>query len=785
MTARSAMIRRSPNHRPSGRAVAMITTLMLVTTSPACAQQGFTDWLRRIGPALAPNVFGGQARTADGTTPTGAPRSVAADITLSAPGTGPDTPGSDAATLLADRITVSGERDLTASGGVVIWHKGMRLVASKLQVDGKNGALTIAGPIHLTEPAKRGKPGETVLIADQAQLSRDLQSGILQGARLVLAREMQLAAKQAQRGENGRLTTLRHVVASSCQVCASNPTPLWEIRARTITHDAQTRQIHFDRPQFRVMGVPVMALPALTAPDPTVERMSGFLRPEIRTTSNLGFGFKLPYFLTIGDHADLTLTPYLSAKRTRTLEARWRQAFWNGAMTWQGAISRDDIKPGESRGYLFGSGLWTVAGDYQLGLQVQTTTDRGYLLDYDITDADRLWSGVTLDKVNRNHLVSARLGRYETFRDDETNATMPSLVGDALWQRRIHPARLGGEALLEWSLHGHRRSSGADRVGRDVMRASVGLDWRRTEILRGGLVGTAIAGFDADIYRIRQDAQYEDVTSRAMPYLGAELRWPLMASRGNAIHMLEPVIQLIWSPHDRSNIPNEDSRILEFDEGNLFALDRSPGADLREGGLRANLGISWTRIDPSGYSFGVTAGRVFRAASRDGLGLSGPLSGRRSDWLLAAHFANNDGLAISNRALFDDSFHISRNELRMGWARTDMQVSMGYLWMERDATESRQDRVSELVLDTGLQIAPGWWASAAARYDFTARRAQRAELGLQYRNECVTLEASLKRRFTASDALRPETDFGLSVRLGGFGRSGGGPGQIAKRACAR
>ncbi|MFI0395432.1 LPS-assembly protein LptD [Paracoccus jiaweipingae] len=787
----------TPRPRAAARLALALTTALVLTgagitagAGPAQAQDGIAAWLRRIGPALAPNAFGGSDVAADGTDPNDAPRSIAPDITLTpaAPagtGIGNGTDDSDAATLLADQITLSGDRDLTASGGVVVWHKGVRLVAAQIRVDGQTGALTIRGPIQLSEPGKRGTADETVLVADQAQLSRDLQAGILHGARLVLAREMQLAAAQAQRSENGRLTTLRHVVASSCQVCAGNPTPLWEIRARTITHDAQTRQIHFDRPQFRLMGVPVLALPALTAPDPSVERMSGFLRPEIRTTSNLGFGVKLPYFLTLGDHADLTLTPYLSASRTRTLGARWRQAFWNGAMTWQGAVSRDDIRPDETRGYLFGSGIWTVAGDYRLGLQVQTTTDRGYLLDYDVTDADRLWSGVTLDKVTRKRLVSARIGQYQTFRDDETNATLPALVGDALWQRRFHPARLGGEALLEWSLHGHRRRSDDDDIGRDVARASVGLDWRRSQVLRGGVVGTAIAGFDADIYQIRQDSTASGITSRAMPYLGAELRWPLIASHGQATHLLEPVVQLVWSPHDRDDIPNEDSRVLEFDEGNLFSLDRSPGADLREGGLRANLGIGWTRIDPAGYSLGVTAGRVFRAAARDGLGASGPLSGQRSDWLLAAHFSNNDGLAISNRALFDDDFNISRNELRMGWARADRRLSLGYLWMERDATESRLDRVSELVLDTGWQIAPGWWASGETRYDFQAGRAQKAELGLQYRNECVTLEATVKRRFTASDALRAETDFGLSVRLGGFGRTSDGPGRIDRRACAR
>ena len=224
-------------------------------------------------------------------------------------------------------MVLQGDQTLIAAGGVVVWYQGARLVASRIVVDGPSGDLTIEGPIHLSRPGAVDPDAEAILIADSGQLDRELQDGIIRGARLVLARELQLAATELTRTGNGRTTTLRQVVASSCQICASDPTPLWEIRARSITHDAETRLLTFDHPQFRALGIPLAAVPfTVTAPDPTVERRTGFLRPEFRTTSGLGFGIKLPYFVTLGDHADVTVTPYVSANRTRTLELRYRQA---------------------------------------------------------------------------------------------------------------------------------------------------------------------------------------------------------------------------------------------------------------------------------------------------------------------------------------------------------------------------------------------------------------------------------------------------------------------------
>lgn len=738
--------------------------------------------------ALAPAAPSlGSDPVGDRTPSVTAPASAAPDARVTLPGTDLGGEPASPATVLADNVVLQEDRTLIAAGGVVIWHQGARLVASRVVVDGRSGALTIEGPIHLSRPGAADPDREAVLIAESAQLDQDLQNGIILGARMVLARELQLAANRLERREDGRISELSQVVASSCQICADDPTPLWEIRARRITHDAQARLITFDHPQLRAFGVPLAYAPfRVTAPDPTVERRSGFLRPEIRTTSGLGFGVKLPYFQTLGDSADLTFTPYLSLDRTRTLELRYRQAFANGATEWNGAISRDDLREGETRGYLFGVARFDLPRGYRLGVQLQTASDRAYLLDYDVTDADRLWSGVTLERVRRDKLVWGRVGNYESLREDEDNATSPAQVADVLWMRRFTPRLIGGQAVLEWSAHAHRRPADADRIGRDLARASVGLDWRQSRILPGGVVAAALAGLDADLYRIAQDDRYDEIVTRVDPQIGVELRWPLSTSRGGATHVVEPVVQVLYTPRGRDDdIPNEDSRLIEFDEGNLFSDNRFPGWDVRETGLRANFGATWTRIDPTGWSIGLTGGRVLRSRTADNFAADSPLGGRSSDWLLAAHYDSGGGLAIANRALFDDGFSISRNELRVGWLRPDLQVSAGYLWIDRDEDEGREADASELIGNVGWQITDGWWGEAETRYDFAADRAQRASLQVAYRNECITVETGLSRRFTTSDLVRPETSFDLSVRLAGFGRQQDAPGTVARRSCMR
>jgi len=122
-----------------------------------------------------------------------------------------------------------------------------------------------------------------------------------------------------------------------------------------VIHDQQERQLHFENAQLRVLGIPVFWLPRLRLPDPTLKRATGFLVPKMRSTSKLGFGIKAPYFITMGRYADLLLTPYLSAKTT-TLEYRLRKNWARGEINLGGAVSRDDLRPGETRSFLFGTG---------------------------------------------------------------------------------------------------------------------------------------------------------------------------------------------------------------------------------------------------------------------------------------------------------------------------------------------------------------------------------------------------------------------------------------------
>ena len=691
----------------------------------------------------------------------------------------------DGATLVSDSLEITGDTRLIADGNVEIFFKGRRLKASRIVFDQATDRLDISGPIVLTEPS-----GETLILADQAELAADLSEGILTSARLVLNQQLQLAANRMMR-VSGRYTALQTVTASSCKVCPGDPTPLWEIRARRVVHDEVARQIYFDRAQFRLAGIPVLYIPRLRMPDPTLKRATGFLMPSIRTTSDLGTGIRVPYFIVLGKSADLTLTPYLTARQSQTLGLRYRQAFATGLITLDGSLSRDDLLPGKTRGYLRARGDFTLPERFLLSFDGQTVTDPAYMLDYGLGNTDRLDSRVEIKRTRRNEHISARIISFQSLRDDEDNTTIPTVIADLTFHRRFSLGPLGGEGGLRLQTHNHRRSSlspvdgNGDGIadGRDVGRVSARIDWRRSLFLPMGIEGTVLGELTADAYTIADDAIFAGNTSRTHGTVGVELRWPWVKTEaGGATQVIEPVVQLLYASSNAETLPNEDSVLVEFDEGNLFALDRFPGSDAVERGPRANLGISWTRFDPKGWSMGVTLGRVYREADLGQFGAGSGLAGATSDWLASATFTLADSLALSGRLVLDDDFGVTKAEARVTVSTPKTALSSSMIWAVADPLENRPDPTQEITFDARRKITPNWTAKASGRYDFQGDQGTLAGLGLEFLNECVRFDVSLSRRFTSSTSVTPTTDFGLSLDLVGFGGGvTGGPARSCRQ----
>ncbi len=680
-----------------------------------------------------------------------------------------------AATLVADTVTVSQTdgAQLQATGNVQVYYDGTTLSAAAIIYDQRSDRLTITGPILIRTPEG------AIITADRAEIEPTLENGILRGARLILDRQLQLAANSIDRID-GRYSALTRAAATSCVVCGNRP-PLWSIRADRVIHDEVERQLYFENATFRIRGVPVAWIPRIRLPDPTLDRATGLLIPTVRTTSELGIGIKLPYFIALGPSRDLTLTPYVSGD-TRTLEARYRQAFMSGTLEVNAAISQDDILNGVTRAYVFAAGAFDLGRGFRLDVDLESVSDAAYLLDYGYSDKDRLDSAVTLTRVRTFDLLYADLTVYDSLRDDEPNAELPPFVAELTYERRIVAPLVGGVLTYGASFDAFERTSDSTGdSGRDMARVGVDLAWQRQTILGGGFVLDALTALDVDYFAVRNDPE-ADSGARAVSSGAVTLRWPLIRRGAAATHLLEPQVSLGWTAATGIAPPVEDATLTELDEGNLMALTRFPGQDATETGWRSAVALTYTRIAPDDTAASLTFGRLLQSEEQDGFSPASGLASRNSDWLLAGHLDLAGGFGLDARALFDDTFNFSKTEARIDWANERIAVAASYHYLPADPTRERLDRAEEWTVDAAWTVNDNWRLNLGGRYDVARDAPAEADIGLRWRNECVTVDLSLSRRYTFNDAVDPSTDVGFSISLDGF--SARGTGSAAAAACA-
>ncbi len=670
--------------------------------------------------------------------------------------------------LLADQIRYDAEsRELVAEGNVEIYFEGRVLKASRIVYDEASGRVRAGGPLILTDL------DGSILVAEHAELSTDLNEGLILGARLLIEGKLQFASNELVR-TGGRYNALYGTVASSCRVCSEDAPPIWQIRASRIVQDEVEQQIYFENARLEVLGLPVAWLPWLRIPDPAVRRASGFLVPDFVRSQIFGTGIKLPYYHVIDRYGDLTLTPFLTSNGGALLEGEYRRRLASGGFDLQGVFAFND-----GLGNTSGRGTLTAIGGFDLGrgftsdFDLNVASDKDFLRQFDYSNTDQLTSVAAIRRTRDNDQLSLSFVGFQTLRQDENSDTVPFILPDFQYRRVFDETVGGGRFGFDLNALGVLREE-----GNDMVRMGGGADWMRSTVFDSGLLFTAGAEAGIDLYVARDEptVSSDSVEARVSPGAHLELRMPYARSAGRATHVIEPIAQLVYKTTLGSeDVPNEDSRLPNFDDTNLFALNRFPGRDRIETGLRANVGISYNRFDPSGWNLGAMVGRVFRADETDQFSPSLGLGGRNSDYVTAVTLDFRDSIRFLGRSVFDDGLRFKQSEFGFDYATTTGSVAAIYTYREEDDRPDFgfQPETNEFAIEADYRVAANWGVRGNWRYDLATDNNISAGAGITYGNECAVLDLSVSRRFTSSDNVPPATSIGFSVRLAGLGSDSG------------
>ncbi|MEM8986274.1 MAG: LPS assembly protein LptD [Pseudomonadota bacterium] len=713
----------------------------------------------------------------------------------------------------ADNFALEGQNGpVIAEGNVRAYTATRILIADKVIYDQEADVITATGNVSLTEEGDaQTKP--TVIFADQMELTGDMRDGVAESFRALLADNARIAASHAVRRE-GVVNRLTRGVYSACRVCDENgraTRPTWRMKAFKVKQDADRKVIVYNHAILEVKGVPILYTPYFRQPDPSVDRQSGFLGPELGNSGELGFFFGLPYHLALSPHYDATIEPLITEIDGTLWQGEWRQRLRNGQYVFQGGVintdrrnrNNDRTEDTDWRWHYFGEGEFELPRRWRVGFDVSRTSDNTYIQRYDIEREGELRQEFGVATGRR--LTSNAFAEHRT---DNTRLRLDSYVFQGLRANTAKPGErpiddaglipyvlpeinyehdiaalpvIGGRTTLRSNFLALNRTGGVD-----TQRLSVGADWRRTHTTKRGHKLAAFGEVRGDAYYssdlqegtellsgtdllLQNDDETTSFTARALPTVGAEWSFPLIRRTKNATHVIEPIAQIAVSPvgGNPDDIINEDSQSFEFDTASLFRYNKSTGYDIWEDGQRANLGVKLESKWDNGLSLGATIGQTFRAQESSAFDANSGLDGTKSDIVGVIEASLGRRVSITNRFRIDNkegTIRRAESSARANIWRAGLSAT--YLRLDESVAATGAITNSEqLAAAARFRLTNRWGLVVQAREDLFLNQSIDQRYGLTYRDDCTLFTIAYRRDSREGVDIRPSDSIFFTLEL--------------------
>jgi len=676
----------------------------------------------------------------------------------------------------ADSVAYDSDGDTVSAEGNVLLRSGDQSVrADQVSWNRTSGAIVATGNVRLVD-----EDGNQ-LFTDRVELTDELRAGAMDNLLLALREGGRLAAERGTRDDAGNVI-LDRAAYSGCAVvdsegCPKNPS--WRITADRVIYDAENKTIRFRGAFLEVFGLRVLPLVALSLRTDGSAN-SGFLVPDLGYSRSNGFELAESYYMRLAENRDLLLSGYVYTETAPMVSAQYRELTDLGAYQVTGYLTYGTRIPfgatvptteKDLRGYLFTNGRFQLDPNWSVTGSVRVATDRTFLRRYDISRDDRLRSMVDVERIDANSYLSIAGWATQVLLTDVDQGLVPLALPVVDYRRRLADPLLGGRIELQANSLAITRNE-----GQDTRRAFARAQWDRRRILPWGQELTLTALVRGDVYHSDENLTTQTASYRGMPgwqargiAIGAmDVKWPFVGEFLGGTQVLTPRVQLVASPAIRNlAIPNEDSRAIDLEDSNLFALNRFPGYDRVEDGVRVTYGADW-RLDWPGWSVRSTIGQSYRLSDKptlfpDGTGLNEQFS----DFVGRTEVRYRDFIRFTHRFRLDkDNFAVRRNEIDATVGTDRTYLELGYLRLDRDidlAFEDLQDR-EELRAAGRIAFARYWSVFGSAVVNLTDREEDpsftadgfemlRHRIGIAYADDCLEFGVTWRRDYvTIADA---------------------------------
>lgn len=583
-----------------------------------------------------------------------------------------------------------------------------------------------------------------------------------------------------------KLVVLEDATFTTCPVDHNG----WELSAEKITLSSQQGWGVAWNAAVKINDTPVMYIPYLTFPLDD-RRKSGFLYPNISSSSKHGVELTAPWYWNIAPDMDATITPRVMTNRGVQLQTEFRYLRENN----QGLIDleylpSDDERPTlNSRHLVHWEHISQYGDNFRAFVDFSQISDDAYLTDLGSKHQDSTDTQVNqhfeINYFAHNTDVAFRVQDFQILGQHPSSyQTLPQVD---LSNR--DPYRFGDFEFNWFAELSHFQNSEAaiDDAIRSHFEPSLSLDYNQLAWRFNAEVSLLQTN-----YRQRYHSDFDisdDKISRTLPkfrmhgQLNFEREASIFGEKG--LQTFEPQLQYLYVPYkDQSNIAFFDSARLQDDYDGLFRDNRFSGLDRIADANQLTLGASSRFINPRNeelmrLSFGQIyyfqdEHKVLNESDPQPIGSKSALAGEAflhwsNRWYLNANVQYDTG---SNK--------ISKSNLTLDYRANKNKLAQLNHRYTRDVSGHK---IEQLGMVTSFKLFDNWQFVGGYHRDITHHRSIDSYVGLQYESCCWAvrlvsrrhLNTNFEQQVSQSMGLSNNFDSGLSLQLviKGFGGDGG------------
>ena len=564
-------------------------------------------------------------------------------------------------------------------------------------------------------------------------------------------------------------------VFTTCNYRENDKCPPWELRAKNIKHDKIKKTLYYEDVVVKVYDVPVLFLPKLAHPDPTVERRSGFLVPSYSDTKNLGAGVNIPVFWAIDNDKDLTIKNKLFVKEHPLFLGEYRQAFLNSDLTldfgYTGGYKKESSNKKKGNKSHFFSKFkknYNFSENKKANLEIntQSVSNKKYLKLYRIESAliDNYQINSLKNSINyefydneKDQLFNIRSSVFTDLSDDY-NDKYEYILPEINFNKNIYSNIFGyGNFNSNIKIRNYDTNKFEKYFIND-------LDWTYDKIFGSlpydGKFLTSLKNVNYEaknVNNLKQELTHE--VFGAVGYLASlDLK---KADAKYSSHLLTPKILFKYAPNNMKKISGD----YNLHNKNIFSLDRINSSTSLEGGASVTYGFDYIKSFNNDNKFNFSVGQIINEKKTDkNKPDTSSLDKRFSDIIGDLNLEKNN-FQVNYKYSLDQNFK------EMNYSEIESKYSLGNINFNINYLKEEQISVPTEYVKSSIEIKKGknGLLSLNNKRNIITNSSEFYNLSYEYINDCLRAGLVYRREFYNDSELEAENSLLFKITLSPLG----------------